>query len=366
MARITITAADTGFFTRSAIGAPMAPNAFLETRLNAAGTVISFDSTGFVSLESLRYDTQSIQVDAEIAAVITPQLGQQTMVTVSAVSFMRLEGSEMVNIGTINLPDPLTLTATYLSYGADDTPSWQFDLGLALEDALNDQSFKFIGGAGDDIFDPHLELMPYYGKGAIFGYDGNDTLTGTAGNDVISGGNGDDVINDNYGQNKLRGGFGDDTISVGNGSAGSILKGGAGNDTLISGWGNDTLDGGSGKDNLIGGRGNDTLYGKGGKDTLNGGAGADLISGGRSSDILTGGEGADVFLFNANQRGQDTITDFEGGVDVIKIAGLGGYSDLTFEVDGDDVLVESSGMSGTILIEDIALTGLAASDFLFV
>ena len=213
MARLVITAADTGFFTSSAIGTPMAPNVFLETYLNADGTIISFNSSEFVTLESLRYSDTKIAVEAQIIAVTNPRLGEKTEVVVTSVSFMRLEGSEMVTFATMSLPAPLTLEATYLSYGVDDTPSWQFDLGTGLGDLMNNQSFKFIGGEGDDIFDPHLEQLPFYGKGAIFGWGGDDILTGTAGSDFISGGDGDDILTDNYGQNELHGGFGDDRES---------------------------------------------------------------------------------------------------------------------------------------------------------
>lgn len=365
MARITITAADTGFFTNSAIGTPLAPNVFLETRLNADGTVISFDSAGWVSLESLRYDTQSIRVDAQIVAVTNPKLGQTTEVKVSAVSFMRLEGSEMVVYGTMALPEPLILSATYLSYGVDDTPSWQFDLGTALEGLLNTDGFKFVGGDGDDIFDPHLEQLPFRGDGAIFGWGGNDQLTGTAGSDFISGGEGDDTLTDNYGRNELRGGTGNDSITVGNGSAGSILNGGEGDDRLVSGWGHDTLIGGSGYDTLIGGLGNDDLYGKKGRDTLDGGEGDDLISGGAGSDLLTGGTGRDVFVFAAEEIGRDHITDFEDGTDLIKINGLAGFEDLTFTAKDGDVWITSAGLAGQIIVEGIDLSSLDTSDFLF-
>lgn len=365
MARITITAADTGFFTSSAIGSPLAPNAFLTTRANNLGTVISFDDASFVTLESLRYSTQSINVEAQITAVTNPTLGQQTLVTVGAVGFMRLEGGEMVQYGTIHLPDPITVTATYLSYGVDDTPSWQFDLGTALEALLNHTGFKFVGGDGDDIFDPHLEMLPFYSNGVILGGGGNDTLTGTAGSDKISGGTGNDVISDNYGANILRGGAGDDTITAGDGSTGSTLKGGSGHDTLISGAGSDTLKGGAGRDTLIGGRGDDVLSGNGGRDELNGGEGDDRLNGGRGADSLTGGMGNDVFIFNADERGKDVITDFEDGADLIQFSGLS-FDDLIFTAVGGSTIITSAEMAGQITLEGIEIASLSASDFLFI
>ena len=364
MARILITAADNGFFTSSAIGTPLAPNVFLTTRTNADGTAISFDGHETVSLESLRYSTQSINISAQLAAITDPRLGEKTTVTVSEIYYLRLEGDTMVEYGHMALPDPITLTATYLSFGVDDTPSWQFDLGLALEDALDAQGFKFVGGDGDDIFDPHLAMLPFYGHGAIFGGGGNDTLTGTAGSDTLCGGEGDDVLVDNYGSNRLRGGMGDDTLMVGNGSSGSTLKGGAGNDTLTSGAGSDFLFGGSGYDTLIGGRGDDELYGDRGRDVLNGGDGNDMIDGGRSSDVLTGGAGNDIFVFRALEKGRDIITDFEDGHDQLEISGFT-YADLNFASLEGGVLITSAALTGQIMLEGIDIAALDISDFIF-
>ncbi len=364
MARITITATDDGYFTNSGIGTPLATNVFLTTQTNGNGTVITFDGTDFVSLESLRYTTQQIGITAQLAAVTAPRLGEHTTVTITEISYMRLVGDTMVEYGGMALPVPITLTATYLTYGPDGTPSWQFDLGLVLEDALNAQGFKFVGGDGDDVFDPHLDMLPYYGRGAIFGGGGHDTLTGTAGSDFIGGGDGDDVLTDNYGRNELRGGMGNDILTVGNGSAGSTLKGGAGDDMLTSGAGSDVLYGGSGYDTLIGGRGDDALYGDRGRDVLNGGEGDDIIDGGRSNDTLTGGLGADIFVFHALDKGDDTITDFEDGIDRIEISGLS-FDALHFaEVDGG-VLISSAEMTGEIWLAGVDIAALDAGDFLF-
>ncbi len=365
MARITITANDTGFFTNSAIGTPLAPNAFLTTGLNTNGTVISFDSENWQTLESLRYDSQTISVQAQVTEILAPKLGQTTSVTVSSVSFMRLDGAEMIVFGTMAL-EPVTLEATYLSYGADDIPSWQFDLGTALESLLNTENFRFDGGAGNDIFNPHLQQLPFYGNGKIFGMEGDDDLTGTAGSDYISGGAGNDILYDNYGTNELRGGFGDDVITVGSGSGGSILNGGEGDDILTSGRGNDTLIGGSGYDTLIGGMGNDLLFGKKGRDTLDGGEGDDLIFGGGGSDILTGGAGADIFEFALADLGRDLVTDFEEGVDLIKIEGISNLSQITLSDINGDIWITAGNLNGQIILGGMESTALDSSDFLFI
>ena len=114
-----------------------------------------------------------------------------------------------------------------------------------------------------------------------------------------------------------------------------------GNDTLHAGGGNDTLFGGDGIDNLNGWDGNDWLYGEAGADTLNGGngddhlfggagddasltggMGNDVLNGGAGNDGMNGGAGADTFVFEG-AFGNDTIGDFEDGVDHIDLSGTG-------------------------------------------
>ena len=74
---------------------------------------------------------------------------------------------------------------------------------------------------------------------------------------------------------------------------------------------------GNGADNYI-------LGGKG-KDTINGGKGSDTIFGGKGNDLLTGGNGNDVFYFSGAD-GNDTITDYTAGKDIISVEGAVSYS----------------------------------------
>jgi S-layer protein len=90
----------------------------------------------------------------------------------------------------------------------------------------------------------------------------------------------------------------------------TTIKGGAGGDSLTAVAGTDSIDGGAGNDSIDGGAGNDILIG---------GAGSDLITGGLGVDTLTGGTGVDTFVVVAQATtGVDSITDFVGGVDVLK------------------------------------------------
>lgn len=88
---------------------------------------------------------------------------------------------------------------------------------------------------------------------------------------------------------------------------------------INGGDGNDILSGGDGNDILYGGNGNDTLSGYGGDDILYGGNGNDTLEGGRGYDTLTGGNGIDRFVLYYSGGGCDEITDFQLGVDIIRM-----------------------------------------------
>ena len=93
---------------------------------------------------------------------------------------------------------------------------------------------------------------------------------------------------------------------------------------------------------LAGSRSDDVLYGVMGDDTLTGGNG---------DDVLTGGKGADIFIFHrpdAGTRHADSVTDFELGVDKIRI--------------GEDLLAGAN-LSPTFNHEEETLTSLTISHF---
>ncbi|MEL7151725.1 MAG: Ig-like domain-containing protein [Pseudomonadota bacterium] len=118
--------------------------------------------------------------------------------------------------------------------------------------------------------------------------------------------------------------------------------------------------------------GPDILDGKAGDDDISGGTGADRIIGGVGNDTLTGGNGvaadfaSDVFVFDVNE-GDDVITDFENGRDLIDVSALGVADTSGFtisDVGADKVIdfnngttVTLSGLDG-VLIDD--------ADFIFV
>lgn len=198
-------------------------------------------------------------------------------------------------------------------------------------------------------------------------------ITGTSGDDVLNGGTGADTLEGGAGNDKLYGHDGDDDLSGGDGK--DTLEGGEGNDLLDGGGKNDKLDGGAGEDTLYGGNNNDVLFGGSGddflsgdqgNDNLNGGTGADGLAGGRGRDVLTGGADADTFIF-ANNGGNDTITDFEDGLDQIDLSAIGAlteFSDLSITQVGGNVIISLDGNNDLTLI-GVNAADIDASDFIF-
>ena len=128
-----------------------------------------------------------------------------------------------------------------------------------------------------------------------------------------------------------------------------------------------TPDVGNGKDNvlkgtlngdvLVGRNGDDRLTGALGADILDGGAGNDKIDGGGGNDTLTGFTGKDTFVFAAGS-GNDTITDFELGLDVITFAGKRLQArDLFFDsTETTDGVLLTFDSGDTVLLQDVHFT----------
>lgn len=131
----------------------------------------------------------------------------------------------------------------------------------------------------------------------------------------------------------------------------------------------EVIDPAGGNDYLAGGRGNDEIHGNAGDDT---------IVGGRGDDTMTGGADDDVFKFSVWERGEDVVTDFTSGEDVIAIAGakythwifscygLFGGSDPFDVLDiaqvGDDTVIDAG--RTTITLENVDAATLTADDFI--
>jgi Ca2+-binding RTX toxin-like protein len=200
------------------------------------------------------------------------------------------------------------------------------------------------------------------GYASIHGTDHDDLI------DTTHKGHRDDFINAKDGNDTIKSGDGNDTIYAGSGK--DLVYAGSDHDKVYGEAAQDTIYGGSGNDLIDGGNSNDWLYGDSGHDTLIGGQGSDFISGGTGNDLLTGdGSGgssqSDTFYFE-NNFGDDVITDFNLGNDVLEIkAGINGTSiaspsDLApyvGEVSGNAVISFANG-------DSITLQGVSKADLL--
>ena len=116
-------------------------------------------------------------------------------------------------------------------------------------------------------------------------------------------------------------------------------------------------------DQVSGRNGNDVIYSFGGADTINGGGGADVLDGGADDDMLTGGVGADIFVFSL-AHGEDIITDFRPGEDVIEFQNLDlEWSDLHLVMHQNDTVVSSQ--EGTITLLGVSISEVTAECFAF-
>ncbi|MBW4681753.1 MAG: DUF4347 domain-containing protein [Microcoleus vaginatus WJT46-NPBG5] len=240
---------------------------------------------------------------------------------------------------------------------------------ILLGDIGND---IILGGAVNDL------LFGNVGADFIDGGEGNDTIFGGKDNDILKGSLGDDILLGDIGNDTLCGGEGNDSVfgnagdDIMDGCEGDdSLYGGKENDTLIGNVGNDLLNGELGDDSLFGnigsdtldgGDGNDSLYGGQENDFLTGGNGDDVLIGDLGNDILTGGAGSDLFVLKLG-FGNDTITDFTDGEDLLGLSAGLSFQQLTITSGshatlisaGDELLASLTGLQADLItVNDFA------------
>ena len=208
--------------------------------------------------------------------------------------------------------------------GGDD----ELDGGSGNDDLIGDAGGEIFGesSGGNDTLtgDTGNDDMAGDSRNSIYdgSSGGDDTLFGGVGNDDMVGDTWADILNDSMGGNDtLEGGDNDDYI-VGDAADGIAFGSSGGDDLIDGGSGNDILVGdadnfidetsSAGDDTLLGGEGDDLLVGD--TDGTNEGEGGD--------DTLTGGGGNDTFRVTAENNGDDLITDFEVGDDILNIVDL--------------------------------------------
>jgi Ca2+-binding RTX toxin-like protein len=98
-----------------------------------------------------------------------------------------------------------------------------------------------------------------------------------------------------------------------------------------------------------------------------GGEGRQTLDGGAGEDVLTGGAGRDVFVMRQG-NGRDVITDFEHGVDVLRLAGdLAGFGNFAtvraaMTQSGADVVLDL-GAGDALIFRNRRIDGFTAGDF---
>lgn len=92
---------------------------------------------------------------------------------------------------------------------------------------------------------------------------------------------------------------------------------------------------------------------------INGSTGDDVIGGWAGDDVLTGNGGADIFEFDsASDFGDDTVTDFTDGTDLIDLD----YSEVTVSDDGaGNALITHA--NGTVTLTGVDYTDIDQNDF---
>ena len=259
--------------------------------------------------------------------------------------------SDGLSGGTVNKivffsEDGTMLTVTGSGYTATSLPT---DNVYNLFTMLQQSNDTIQGSDGSESIFDGLDA----GNDKVFANGGDDEVMGSAGKNTLDGGDGFDTLN--YTSSQL------DKKNAKSGVEIDIAKG-----TAINPWG--------GKDTFS----NFEHYiGSHGKDTFKGSVAADIMEGYNGNDTYTGGKGSDIFIFHTGE-GQDTITDFGKGGDVLQITNSYTndpmpvpYSDfdqidhLMTEKDGG-VLLDFGGKNGSIFFKGAEKADLTTEHFTFV
>ncbi|MFD0915794.1 beta strand repeat-containing protein [Pseudahrensia aquimaris] len=190
----------------------------------------------------------------------------------------------------------------------------------------NDLANRFDGNAGNDTF-----ILDAGGNDIFSGGQGQDTFDARAGSlgidiDLVSGTHGGDAAGDLFASMEVFWGSNNAAVS-------DTMVTGAARAKFYGFAGDDDLTGGATVDYLDGGLGNDTLNGTGARDGLRGFVG---------DDILTGGADRDYFQYVFAEFDHDTITDYEDGLDYLRV-----FSDVANAV--TDFTITGNGTSSVLL-----------------
>jgi Ca2+-binding RTX toxin-like protein len=226
-------------------------------------------------------------------------------------------------------------------------------LGSYAGSSVDIQSFGFLNADGGSV----RISGEYVGGGEAFVFDASGLPSGTTlklNYIDFAAIVGTATVHSLSGHTYLAGDTGAQSLTLAGGN--NTAAGGGGDDSVWSSDGDDVVYGNQGSDHLYGDDGLDTLFGGQGNDSLQGQSGDDSLAGNLGDDVLSGGDGADVFIFEVN-GGNDTVADFQAGVDSLQVAG--GLSYAAVQIGSDTVLTLSDG--GTVTLIGVSVSNLAFS-----
>ncbi len=364
-----------------------------------SGTGLNLKSTDFQGISSIvssgKAPTGIALSNTSIAEnVVAGVVGTVTVTDADSTAFsFSLSDSRFTVTGSSGSYQLALKSGVWLDYEAQSTVSLNVTAtdsdGLSVSKAFSIGVLDVVGTtingtSSADTFDathaPSGQIYPSSEDDTIYGKGGNDKIYGLGGNDTIYGGAGDDFMD---------GGSGTNTVSYADATVGVTARLGVATAQDTIGAGVDTL---VNFQNLTGSNLDDILNGDAGDNVLLGLDGNDKIKGMDGYDVMTGGKGSDMFVFNAlvdsTLANPDLITDFQSGVDFIKLTPIdadssasgdqnfafggqnasaqahavtwyenGGNTFVQADVDGDtaaDLLIKLSGIG----------LGLKATDFL--
>lgn len=203
-----------------------------------------------------------------------------------------------------------------------------------------------------------------YFNDKIYGRDtaDGDRFMGFAGNDLLDGrGGSQDMVS--YKRDANHGGVGDVIVDL---SKGTATDGFGDKDTLKN---IENIEGGFYNDNLKGSIGANYIRGGAGNDLINGFGGGDRLEGEGGNDTLYGTNGSrDTFVFRdtGGALGTDRIKLFKDGEDKFAFdasTGVETMADLKITQSGAHAVIKYD--LGSIIVENIQISKLTVSDFIF-
>jgi Ca2+-binding RTX toxin-like protein len=227
---------------------------------------------------------------------------------------------------------------------------------------LNNSSSSFTGTITVDM--GVMQVEGYYGSNGTEIIDASQqgssvTIYTNLGADQVTGGSGGDYIYVTSETVSFVGGAGFDYIiyNTFDGSGLTVDLTATGFEGAVGRGGNDSFD-------ASGNTVSASLYGAGGNDILIGGTVTDYLYGDAGNDTYTGNGGTDYFLHD-NTFGNDTITDFAIGTDVmiVRTAGVASMANMVITQDGADALLTMG--ANSIRLTGVTASSLTAADFIF-